>query len=107
MVATDIRDLNWTQIRDHLTPARMRIHETLQRVGQSTSMDLAERAGLSLWSVRPRMTELAQMGLVRCVGHIVRRGKRHGVYEAVGLVEAEAAWIKRDRPEQLNLGIQE
>jgi len=42
-------------------------------------------------SIRPRVTELCQMGLARCVG---RRGGE-GIYEAVSLTEAKADFEAR------------
>ena len=42
-------------------------------------------------SIRPRVTELVQLGLARCVG--VRDGE--GLYEAIPLDEARAAFDAR------------
>jgi hypothetical protein len=51
--------------------------------------------GLDLLTVRPRVTELCEMCLAKCI----RRDGHDGVYEGVPMAEAEAAWNVCERHE--------
>jgi hypothetical protein len=43
--------------------------------------------GISLFTIRPRMTELVALGLARCVGRR-KNGGSEGIYQAIPLEEA-------------------
>jgi hypothetical protein len=75
------------------TGIRSELHGRLQGVycawiahGPCTTRQLAARAGLDILNVRPRTTELVQMGLVE----LVDGNGREGVYRARSQAEWEA-----------------
>lgn len=91
MLPTDIRDANWETLSGQLDAMRERVWQELLRHGPCTTATLAGRADLHLLTVRPRVTELVQLGFARCVG----RERREGVYEALEPDAIVAAWRER------------
>lgn len=85
---TVIRDENWAALRDdpRMNPLRTAIYLQLIQDGALTTEDIARRLERPLLTVRPRVTELLQIGWIRCAG---RRG-RSGLYEAVPVAEIAA-----------------
>ena len=83
-----IRDANWEQIRDHLAGPRQAVHAWLLANGPATTNMIAEGTGIPLLTVRPRVTELVQLGFAACTG---RNCWREGIYAAVTLAQAGAA----------------
>jgi len=101
-----IRDANWEQIRDHLAGPRQAVHAWLLAHGRATTNRIAQGTGISLLTVRPRVTELVQLGYAACTG---RNFRREGIYEAVPVervrAEHEAALLAaRDAELQMVLG---
>lgn len=92
MNATEIRDLNWHDIQAQVTGLRASVHAALLRHGPCTTRQLAEASGLSILTVRPRVTELSELGFALCTG---REGKE-GVYRAYTPDEAEALHQERE-----------
>lgn len=86
MKPVDCRNETWKDVTARLNDARDRAYRVVQVFGPGTTKTLAEAAGCSLWTLRPRVCELMQMGLVEMVGDV--RG-REGIYRAVPLEEAE------------------
>jgi hypothetical protein len=85
MKPVDIRNAHWADIEARLDRDRRAVYEAMLRLGPQTTRALA---GLMQWdpfNVRPRVTELYQLGLARVAG---RQG-RQGVYAAVPLAEAQ------------------
>lgn len=103
MRPVDIRNEQWADIQRWLEGDRMNVHEALRSGGPATTRELAERMGFDLLSVRPRVTELFQLGLVR----LARRDGREGVYEAVSVEEARCRHerLQRGEAEQLLMGV--
>lgn len=91
MTAADIRNLNWEQLRGHLDGLRARVYAALQVHGPCTTRELAAKIPLDLLSVRPRVTELIELGFAECV----RREEREGVYRAFTYAEARARYDER------------
>ncbi len=87
-----IRDANWAEIKEHVTGDRERCWTSLMLAARAmTTRQLSVRMEMDLLTVRPRVTELVQLGLVRCAG----KEGHDGTYEAVSLVEAQAAHERR------------
>jgi hypothetical protein len=84
MIPTDIRKLTWDEIREHLAGPRQMIWEWLVVRGPATTSVIAEGTGINLLTVRPRVTELVQLGFAECIG----RERREGVYRAVDFKKA-------------------
>lgn len=93
ITAEQIRNANWQQIQDHLAGDRQRVWHMLRRLGPCSTQSLAERSGFSILSVRPRVTELAILGLAELVG----TEGRHGIYRGVPVSEARAEHIRRQQ----------
>lgn len=65
---------------DHkLRGMRLEIYRSWRLFGPKTTKELADRTGLSLLTLRPRTTELLQLGLLKQLGML----DGEGVYEAV------------------------
>lgn len=91
MNPTDIRDMNWTELSGKLEGLRETVYRAMLACGPATTADIAARSGLSILTVRPRVTELVQLGFARCFG---KRAKE-GLYLAVSQEDALAAWRER------------
>lgn len=99
MLPTDIRDQTWDEIRGRITGQRLAVYEGYRAHGPCTTLHLASRICLSGYTVRPRTTELFQVGLVRLVG----RDRGQGIYAAVTIEEARREHERRAqaKPEQM------
>jgi DNA-binding Lrp family transcriptional regulator len=73
-LAEEIRDKNFRALRASLPESRREVLEALMRLGSGTGGDVAQALGRSVLSVRPRLTELKEAGLIEEVG--VRRTHR-------------------------------
>jgi predicted transcriptional regulator len=96
MNPSEIRDMNWQQIQDALTGARQSVYNALAATGPCTTLQLAERSGISAFTVRPRVTELFELGLAKLVG----KEGREGIYQAVDLDKARAEHARSRLPTQ-------
>jgi predicted ArsR family transcriptional regulator len=99
MNASDIRDMTFDEIRRNLDGPRERVWEWLHVRGPATTSAIAESLGMGLLTVRPRVTELVQMGFAECVG----RQRREGVYRAVTVAEAQTRHAEKRTETQLPL----
>ncbi len=86
-MSADLRTIHWREIRDHLNPMRRRVHEKLGLLQKATAKELAEYMALDKCSVRPRLTELQQLGLAEPTG--IRRNGEHE-FRFLSMAEAEA-----------------
>lgn len=80
----DIRNMTFDERRAQLTGARVQVWEWLYAHGPATTTEISEGVGISLLTVRPRVTELYQLGFIECIG---RKG-REGEYRALNMVTA-------------------
>lgn len=74
MRTTDLRPTAWHELREGLEGHRLDVYNALA-ARASTCSELAARIGWPVTSVRPRITELRQMGLVDTTG--ARRDHQH------------------------------
>ena len=88
---TDIKRSNWDKVQEHLTESRLRVWNALASRGESTSRELADSMRVDILTVRPRLTELLQLGFV------VLSGKQghEGTYRALSRSEAHQNFLKR------------
>ena len=91
MRAVDVRNETWAEVCRRVTGLRQRVYGVLLREGPMTTRELAAASGIDILTVRPRVTELMEIGLVKI------RGKRRceGMYEAVALNEAKEDYETR------------
>lgn len=80
MNSTDFRDAEFEALREGLEASRKIVYEGWERFGPCTTRQLAGHIGMDILTVRPRTTELIQMGLLCVAGGC--RGGKEGVYRA-------------------------
>jgi hypothetical protein len=106
MKPIDYRNATFAEIQDRIAGDRLRVLEAWRMHGPCTTEDLAVRSGIPILTLRPRTTELGQLGfLVLMAG-----GKRGGVYRAASADEAlsyfhEQQGAAHGRPVQTNLAL--
>lgn len=83
---TDLRPVHYSEIAGSLKGKAEEVHSMLTRFGQCTPKELAKAYGWEVTSVRPRLTELRNAGLVETTGN--RRAGEH-IFRAVSLAEAQ------------------
>lgn len=91
-----IRDMNWEEIQGRLEGWRGRIYEALAKHGPCTTHELAGASGISLLTVRPRITELVQLGWVECLEMVHKEGRYHAIPEARALANWTAERARRE-----------
>lgn len=91
MKPIDCRNETWKDVMLRLNRKRARAYEVARMFGPGTTEGMAAKAECSLWSLRPRICELCQMGLVEIIGTV---GGREGIYRVVPLVEAERRFME-------------
>jgi DNA-binding IclR family transcriptional regulator len=84
---TQIRDDVFAALEPALVGLRLDVFAALQAHGPCTTRQLAEKTGISILTVRPRVHELVDLGLAECSG----RDGREGVYRALTIDEARRA----------------
>jgi predicted transcriptional regulator len=84
MIPIDFRQTTFQALQARLTGFRATVLEALREGGPATTRELAKRMSWDLLAVRPRITELFQMGFVRCLD----REGHEGTYEALSGAEA-------------------
>jgi predicted transcriptional regulator len=106
MQPIDYRNATWEDIAGRLNKDRNAVYMALLRHGPATTRDLARAMGWDILNVRPRVTELCQIGLVALVEAPAQTTGREGIYEALSWAEARREFERRKSeaaPRQLNL----
>lgn len=96
MKPIDFRNATFADLQERLTAQRAQVLEAWRTQGGCTTAELANRAGLPLLTLRPRTTELVQLGYVM----LAEAGKQghEGTYRV--RTEAElAAWFAAQQAE--------
>lgn len=102
MKPIDIRNETWASVLTRVTGDRQRVWRALQHAGAVSTRQLAATMEMDILNVRPRVTELVELGLVR----LVERGQDGGIYQTVPEDEARQAFFARQaeaRNPQLSL----
>lgn len=84
MKPTDIRNENWEAIQTRITGKRREVYEAFLKGPAATTEQMAARSGINLLTLRPRVTELFDLKLLR----LVEKRAGSGVY--IGVPEEEA-----------------
>jgi hypothetical protein len=94
MKPTDLRNATWREVLTHLTEDLVRVHLAWAAHGPGTTREIAQKAGISILTLRPRTTDLYKLGLVELAGG---KGTEGGIYAHVSREAAEAsrAWQER------------
>lgn len=79
MKPIDLRNATFKDLQDRLTGQRRAVLELWRNQSEPmTTQDLAEASGFSILSLRPRSTELYQLGFLR----LVSQADNQGLYQA-------------------------
>lgn len=101
MKPVDYRNETWSDIQGRLIDDRMEAYMGLIRHGPCTTRVLAERMGWDILRLRPRVTDLFQIGFAELAD---QERRREGIYQAVPMAIAQQRFEERKRdPEQMML----
>jgi predicted transcriptional regulator len=105
MKPTIARDLTRANLAEFLDGDRERVYRALQQHGPATTRELANRSGIDLLNVRPRITDLVDVGLATCIGRTRANGTARaveGIYQAISTETALSAAheLRQAQPEQ-------
>lgn len=100
MKPIDYREATFSEIKGRLHGDRLTVLEALQLHGPTTTRNLARTMEWDILSVRPRVTELVQLGLAEIVPDSQGRPAREGLYRALTTAEAEALFHFRQQAVQ-------
>lgn len=86
MAPLDYRNATFNDLKSRLSGLRIEVYQAHLDYGPGTTKEIADRSGLSLLTLRPRTTELLDLGFVELIG-----GHGHeGIYRARSMAEVEA-----------------
>ncbi|MDF3129266.1 hypothetical protein P0Y35_08670 [Kiritimatiellaeota bacterium B1221] len=90
MKAVDYRNETFDQVKGRMDSTRKEIWAKMQEAARAmTTREIADFTGIDLLTVRPRITELCQIGFVEVEGNPGREGKYRAVSEWVALRKFE------------------
>ena len=95
MKPTDYRNATFQDIQRQLVHLRLSVWDALAQHGPCTTRELALACGMDLLTVRPRVTELVQLGFAECVND--DQAGHEGLYRALTTAEAEGLFNQRKR----------
>jgi DNA-binding IclR family transcriptional regulator len=93
MKPVDYRNETFAQLQGRITGMRKSVLDALRRHGPCTTRELAQRSGIDILSVRPRITDLHHLGYAICLDE----GGTEGRYRAAAPAEALASYHARRR----------
>ena len=68
MKAIDYRNHTWEHVRGHLSGLRMQVYTAFVHHGPGTTREISAKSGISILTLRPRTTELLQLGFIEILG---------------------------------------
>ena len=101
MKPVDFRNATWEEMQGRLAGMRMTVLEAWRKHGPGTTREIAQRSGIDLLQLRPRTTELVELGFVELIGD--ERGTE-GIYRARSYAEAQKLFNQHKR--EATLGYQ-
>lgn len=104
MKPIDYRNETWKDVEARVDNLRRAVYRSLGEHGPCTTRELAQKSGIDLLTVRPRITELYQIGLVELSNP--EAGGGEGVYQTVPWIVAMHRFEKlkaETNERQLNL----
>jgi hypothetical protein len=81
MKAVDYRNETWASIRGRIVEDMERVYQAYVKHGPGTTRETAAKAGISLWTFRPRNTDLVKLGFLEVMEG--RGNGKDGVYIAI------------------------
>ncbi|HTJ78521.1 MAG TPA: hypothetical protein VL357_05955 [Rariglobus sp.] len=88
MKPIDFRNATYADLQERLTGLRQAVFDAWLRYGPCSTEHLAEVSGISILTLRPRTTELVQLGFVRLADRQPEKGT--GTYRAANSDEVLA-----------------
>jgi len=85
----DLRNETFESLQSRVTGLRLMVLGAWREHGAGTTRELAARVGMDILAVRPRTTELVDLGFVR----LVSRQGHEGVYAAVSDEQVRALFL--------------
>lgn len=102
MTALDYRNLTWRALQDKVTGNRLVVLDALREHGPCTTRDLSAAMQWDILNVRPRVTELFQLGFVELcedaagvAGNPSHSSQREGTYRALSDLAATDLFRQR------------
>lgn len=96
----DLRDAQFSDLTAQLVHLRLSVYEAFQEHGPGTTRQVAHAAGVDLLTLRPRVTELVQLGFLELTGH----DGHEGIYRARTHAQTET-WLTAQQNPQLSLAL--
>ena len=93
MKPIDLRNATWLDVQAHITEDLVRVHLAYQAHGPGTTREIAQKSGISLFTFRPRTTDLYKLGLVVLVDTVAAEGIY--AYRDRTAAEISLAWQER------------
>jgi hypothetical protein len=94
MKPTDLRNAQWHEVLTHVTDDMVKVHGAWLRFGKAgTTREVAQASGISVFTFRPRTTDLYKLGLVELDGKRGNEGLY--VYRTAEQAHASRAWQQR------------
>lgn len=99
MLTTDeIRRMNFESVFAQVHRLRFAAWGAIMLHGPGTTREIAERSGMDILTLRPRITELLALGFVELIG----RSGREGIYKGRNYEEARQ-WHEAQSEQQLEM----
>lgn len=102
MTPMDIKRASFRDVCQRVAGLRHLVWEALDKYGPCTTRQLAAHLQMDLLTVRPRVTELCELGFAALSG----QSGREGIYRARTFQEAEHFHAERSRDRQLALPLE-
>lgn len=68
MKAIDYRNATWASMQASLSGIREQVYHAFEKHGPGTTREISIKAGISILTLRPRTTELVQLGFIEVLG---------------------------------------
>lgn len=68
MKAINYRNATWASMQASLSGIREQVYHAFENYGPGTTREISIKAGISILTLRPRTTELVQLGFVEVLG---------------------------------------
>jgi len=96
MKAIDYRNITWTEICSHVHGLRASCYDAYLDHGPGTTRQIAAASGIDLLTLRPRTTELLQLGFLELVAdRDDNHRSKEGTYRARDLGDAMAHFLQQ------------
>jgi hypothetical protein len=79
----DYRNATWHGLKSHLHGLRLAAHNAYRDHGPGTTRQVADASGIDILTLRPRTTELFQMGFIELVPDPLGNRSKEGTYRTV------------------------